>query len=152
MPGLSDLVHGHQEGPAGRRQDSATGRPRRPGAEETHHVGALDGVWLTDITEDPTAEGKLYCGAVMNLFSNRIGHSLFDRMTADLATSAQRSAATRRHRGRPLGQRVAISITILPSRPQANHLTVSIRRVASVDDNAAIESFHNIESTKESNE
>jgi hypothetical protein len=27
-----------------------------------------------------------------------------------------------------------------------------MRRVASVDDNAAIESFHNLESTKESND
>jgi transposase InsO family protein len=35
---------------------------------------------------------------------------------------------------------------------KANQLTVSIRRVASVDDDAAIESFYDIESTKERNE
>ena len=31
-----------------------------------------DAIWLTDITEHPTAEGKLYCCALKDLFSNRI--------------------------------------------------------------------------------
>ena len=30
-----------------------------------------DQVWVTDITEHPTAEGKLYCCAIKDLFSNR---------------------------------------------------------------------------------
>jgi hypothetical protein len=29
-------------------------------------VTGLDRLWLTDITEQPTAEGKLYCAAVMD--------------------------------------------------------------------------------------
>ncbi|MFN8037617.1 MAG: IS3 family transposase [Acidimicrobiales bacterium] len=58
---------------------------------------APDLVWLTDITEHPTAEGKLYCCAIKDVFSNRIvGYSIADRMTAQLATGALRSAIARR--------------------------------------------------------
>ena len=60
-------------------------------------AGRPDEVWLTDITEHPTGEGKLYCCALKDVFSNRIvGYSLADRMTAQLATSALRSAIARR--------------------------------------------------------
>lgn len=46
-------------------------------------------MWLTDITEHPTVEGKLYCCAIKDCFSNRIvGCALGDRMTAALAVSA----------------------------------------------------------------
>jgi len=31
-----------------------------------------DQLWLTDITEHPTAQGKLYCSATKDVFSNRI--------------------------------------------------------------------------------
>ena len=38
-------------------------------------------LWLTDITEHPTAEGKLYLCAVKDVYSNRIvGYSISDRM------------------------------------------------------------------------
>jgi transposase InsO family protein len=54
-------------------------------------------VWLTDITEHPTVEGKVYCCAIKDCFSNRIvGYSVSDRMTAQLATSALRAAIARR--------------------------------------------------------
>jgi putative transposase len=54
-------------------------------------------VWLTDITEHPTGEGKLYCCAIKDVFSNRIvGYSIADRMTAELAVGALRSAVARR--------------------------------------------------------
>ena len=40
-------------------------------------------LWLTDITEHWTREGKLYCCAIKDVFSNRIvGYSIDDRMTA----------------------------------------------------------------------
>jgi len=46
-------------------------------------------LWLTDITEHWTGEGKLYCCAIKDVFSNRIvGYSIADRMTADLAVAA----------------------------------------------------------------
>ena len=60
-------------------------------------AGRPDQVWLTDITEHPTAEGKLYCCAIKDVFSNRIvGYSIGDRMTAQLATGALRTAIARR--------------------------------------------------------
>jgi transposase InsO family protein len=60
-----------------------------------------DAVWLTDITDHPTLEGKLYCCAFKDMFANRtVGYSIGDRMTAQLATSALRSAIARR---RPAG-------------------------------------------------
>jgi transposase InsO family protein len=56
-----------------------------------------DAVWLTDITEHPTLEGKLYCCAIKDVFSNRIvGYSISDRMTAQLAVTALRAAIARR--------------------------------------------------------
>lgn len=49
-------------------------------------------VWLTDITEHRTAEGKLYPCAIKDVYSNRIvGYSLDARMKASLAVSALRN-------------------------------------------------------------
>ena len=46
-------------------------------------------LWLTDITEHPTAEGKLYLCAVKDVYSGRIvGYSISDRMKARLAVDA----------------------------------------------------------------
>ncbi len=57
----------------------------------------LDEVWLTDITEHPTSEGKVYCCAIKDVCSNRIvGYAIADRMTAQLATTALRTAIARR--------------------------------------------------------
>jgi putative transposase len=54
---------------------------------------AVDLTWLTDITEHPTSEGKLYLCAIKDCASNRIvGYSIGPRMTADLAVSALRNA------------------------------------------------------------
>ena len=54
-------------------------------------------LWLTDITEHLTAEGKLYLCAVKDVFSGRIvGYSISDRMKARLAVAALSSAVARR--------------------------------------------------------
>ncbi|WP_396031813.1 DDE-type integrase/transposase/recombinase [Cellulomonas fimi] len=59
-----------------------------------------DQVWVTDITEHPASEGKLYCCAIKDLFSNRIvGYAVEDRMTAQLAITALRTAVARRQPG-----------------------------------------------------
>ena len=56
-------------------------------------AAAPDRTWLTDITEHPTAEGKLYLCAIKDVYSNRIvGYSMDARMTAQLAVSALRNA------------------------------------------------------------
>jgi hypothetical protein len=50
-------------------------------------------LWLTDITEHPTGEGKLYLCAITDVHSNRIvGYSIDSRMKASLAVAALRNA------------------------------------------------------------
>jgi putative transposase len=103
--------------------------------------------WLTDITEHPTGEGKLYCCAIKDVFSNRIvGYSLGDRMTADLALNALRSAVARRQ---PRGTVVVHSDRGGQFRSRkfravlkAHRLSGSMGRVSSAGDNAAMESFY----------
>ena len=110
---------------------------------------APDMVWLTDITEHPTMEGKLYCCAVKDVFSNRIvGHATGERMTAQLAVSALRSAIARRQ---PRGTVVVHSDRGSQFRSRAyratlkaNGLTGSMGRVAAAGDNAAMESFFSL--------
>lgn len=110
---------------------------------------APDVVWLTDITEHPTVEGKLYCCSIKDVFSNGIvGYALGERMTADLAVSALRSAIARRQ---PEGTVVVHSDRGGQFRSRkfratlkANGLTGSMGRVSSAADNAAMESFYSL--------
>jgi putative transposase len=56
-----------------------------------------DALWLTDITEHPTGEGKLYCAAVMAVFSRRIiGWSIAPRQDTELVINALSMAVARR--------------------------------------------------------
>jgi transposase InsO family protein len=109
----------------------------------------LDQVWLTDITEHPTSEGKVYVCAIKDLCSNRIvGYSIDDRMTANLAVGALRSAIARRQ---PAGTVIVHSDRGGQFRSRsfravltAAGLQGSMGRVASAGDNAAMESFHSL--------
>ncbi|MBO0607701.1 DDE-type integrase/transposase/recombinase, partial [Myceligenerans salitolerans] len=57
----------------------------------------LDALWLTDITEHPTAEGKVYLCAVKDVFSGRIvGYSIDSRMKSRLAVTAIENAVAMR--------------------------------------------------------
>ncbi len=110
---------------------------------------APDRVWLTDITEHWTDQGKLYACVIKDVCSNRIvGHATSDRMTAALATTALRSAVARR---RPNGTVVVHSDRGGQFRSRAfravlkaNHLAGSMGRVSSAGDNAAMESFYSL--------
>jgi putative transposase len=108
-----------------------------------------DRVWLTDITEHPTGEGKLYCCAIKDVFSNRIvGYCLGERMTADLAVTALRTALARRQpsdvvivhsdRGSQFRSRAFRAVL------KAHGHNGSMGRVAAAGDNAAMESFFNL--------
>ena len=58
---------------------------------------AVNRLWLTDITEHPTGEGKLYMCAVKDVYSGRIvGYSIDARMIASPAVSALRNAVALR--------------------------------------------------------
>jgi transposase InsO family protein len=105
-----------------------------------------DRTWLTDITEHPTAEGKLYLCAIKDVYSNRIvGYSMDSRMTATLAVSALRNAIVLRspagtvvvHSDRGSQFRSAAFIRTLRS----SGLTGSMGRAGACADNAAMESF-----------
>jgi putative transposase len=54
-------------------------------------------LWVTDITEHPTAEGTLYCAAVMDAYSRLIvGWSIAAHMRTELVTDALGMAIIRR--------------------------------------------------------
>jgi transposase InsO family protein len=104
-------------------------------------------IWVTDITEHPTAEGKLYACLVKDLFSNRIvGYSISDRMTRHLAIGALRAAIARRRfvgtvivhfdRGSQFRSRDFVAVL------RTAGLSGSMGRVAAAGDNAAMESFN----------
>src|SRR5512132_3270653 len=59
---------------------------------------------LTDVTEHPTSEGKLYLCAVKDVWSRRIvGDSIDARMTSPLAVDALEMAIARRGRDKVAG-------------------------------------------------
>lgn len=106
-------------------------------------------LWLTDITEHKTAEGKLYLCAVKDAFSGRIvGYSIDSRMKASLAVRAVRNAIAMRgdaagcivhsDRGSQFRSRKL-------RRELSRHgLVGAMGRVASCGDNAAMESFFSL--------
>jgi len=60
-------------------------------------------LWLTDITEHPTREGKVYCAAVLDVYSRRIvGWSIADHLRSELVVDALEMARWRRRP--PAGQ------------------------------------------------
>lgn len=69
-------------------------------------------LWITDITEHPTGEGKLYCATVMDVYSRLIiGWSIAGHMRTELVTDALGMAIIRRQPDK----RVADDRTILHS-------------------------------------
>jgi len=76
------------------------GLNRKPGPpvhddllERDFSAETVNSKWLTDITEHPTGEGKLYLCAIKDCASNRIvGYSLDARMTSELAVTALQNA------------------------------------------------------------
>ncbi|MDQ0078281.1 transposase InsO family protein [Arthrobacter oryzae] len=84
------------------------GLNRKPGppvhndlVERDFTATAPNELWLTDITEHPTAEGKLYLCAVKDVYSGRIvGYSMDPRMKSSLAVAALENAVRAR---RPAG-------------------------------------------------
>ena len=106
---------------------------------------APNAVWLTDITEHPTGEGKLYLCAIKDVHSGRIvGYSMDARMTAALAVTALRNAIALRgpagtivHSDRGSQFRSHAFVTALKN----NGLVGSMGRVGACGDNAAMESF-----------
>ncbi len=131
------------------------GLSRRPGppvhddlVERDFTATGLNELWLTDITEHPTSEGKLYMCAVKDACSTRIvGYSIGDRMTAALAVSALANAIALRgsvgtvvHSDRGSQFRSNAFVRALANA----RLRGSMGRVGACADNAAMESFFSL--------
>jgi putative transposase len=129
------------------------GKARRPGPpvhdDLVRREFTADGpnrVWLTDITEHRTRQGKVYLCAIKDVWSNRIvGYSMSEQMTSHLAVAALTDAVGRR--GTVAGCIVHSDRgSQFRSRKFSAELTRhglhgSMGRVASAGDNAAMESF-----------
>lgn len=107
-------------------------------------------LWLTDLTEHRTDEGKLYLCAVKDVWSNRIvGYSISDRMESKVAVDALNNAVARRgveglkvagcrlhsDRGSQFRSRK------LQQALWRHQMLGSMGQVGSAGDNAAMESF-----------
>lgn len=108
-----------------------------------------DRLWLTDITEHPTGEGKVYLCAVKDVWSNRIvGYSIDARMTSELAVSAVRMAVQRRSPNPGTVVHSDRGSQFRSRRFQAEldrwGLIGSMGRVGAAGDNAAMESFFSL--------
>ena len=105
----------------------------------------LNEVYLTDITEHPIDEGKLYLCAIKDAFSGRIvGYSMDSGMKVRLAVNALESAVQRRgnvvgcivYSDRGSQFRARFFVNALDCR----HLIGSMGQVGAAGDNAAVES------------
>ncbi|WP_212841661.1 IS3 family transposase [Catellatospora sp. IY07-71] len=103
-------------------------------------------LWLADITEHRTGEGKLYLCAIKDAWSNRIvGYSIDSRMKSRLAVNALHNATARRNgvagcvvhtdRGSQFRSRKFVGAL------HRHRMLGSMGRVGAAGDNAAMESF-----------
>lgn len=106
-------------------------------------------LWIGDITEHWTDEGKLYVCAFKDVFSNRIvGYSIDSRMKSRLAVAALNNAVARRgdvagcvvHTDRGSQFRSRKFVHAL----NRHHMVGSMGRVGAAGDNAAMESFFSL--------
>jgi putative transposase len=135
-----------------------TGRPKwkriKPDHIATDKVerdfarAAPNQLWVTDITEHPTREGKVYCCVVLDTYSRRVvGWSIDTSPTAALVTNALGMAIDTR-----LGKTTATTIIhsdqgvqfaswAFTDRAKASGLVPSMGSVGDCSDNSMIESF-----------
>ncbi len=134
----------------------ARGKGRKPGppvhddlVQREFVAAAPNELWLSDITEHWTGEGKLYLCAVKDVFSNRIvGYSIDAQMTSSLAVTALNNAVLRRgdvagcvlhtDRGSQFRSRK------LQRALTGHRMAGSMGRVGAAGDNAAMESFFSL--------
>jgi len=106
-----------------------------------------DRLWMMDVTEHPTTQGKVYLAVVLDAFSRRIvGWSIADHIRAELVVDALQMAAWRRRP--PEGQTVAHSdhgsqytSWAFGRRLRAAGLLGSMGSIGDCFDNSVVESF-----------
>ena len=134
----------------------ATGRPKWRHAKPDQIAADLvdrnfarsgpNQLWVTDITEHPTREGKLYCAVVLDTFSRRVvGWSIDASPTAALVTNALGMAI--QTRTPPAGaivhsdQGVQFASWAFTQRATDSGLVPSMGSVGDCFDNSMIEAF-----------
>jgi len=127
-------------------------RPNPQAPTATDHVNRQferdqpDRLWVTDITEHRTREGKVYCAVVLDAFSRRVvGWSIDSSPTAALATNALSMAIENRQ---PVVNTLVHSdhgtqftSWVFTQRAQQSGLLPSMGSIGSCYDNAMIEAF-----------
>jgi putative transposase len=105
-----------------------------------------DQLWVTDITEHPTREGKVYCAVVLDVFSRRVvGWSIDASPTAALVTNALGMAIGHRKPGAGTvihsDHGTQFSSWAFTQRAINSGLVPSMGSIGDCFDNAVIESF-----------
>lgn len=109
-------------------------------------VTAPDRLWVTDITEHPTREGKVYCCAVLDAFSRKIvGWSIDSSQTTALVTNALGMAVSERRPGDGSiihsDRGAQFTSWAFSHKVRSAGLAPSMGSVGSAHDNAMMESF-----------
>lgn len=156
------VVVGHNTIAMLMRRAGLAGLPRKRAGKRSHHAVTVtdlvkrdfgrDGpnqLWVTDITEHPTREGKIYCCVVIDTWSRRVvGWSIDTRQRADLATAALGMAIDSRSKNGTLpgtvihgDHGVQFTSWAFTERARAAGLLPSLGTVGDPYDNAVVESF-----------
>lgn len=155
-----DIVVGHNAVESIMRELGIKGLPtrRRPKGQRLAQVASLDLVrrsfrrdrpnelWLTDITEHPSREGKLYCCVVLDTFSRRVvGWAIDSTQTTLLVLNALGMATQRReHRdGLVIHSDRGVQFTswAFSQRVRDGGIAPSMGATGSCFDNAMMEAF-----------
>lgn len=137
----------------GKKRSGKTGKAGPPVFDDlvcrNFTADAPNQLWLADITEHRTDEGKLYACVIKDAWSNRVvGYSIDSRMKARLAVTALENAVARRgdvsgcivHSDRGSQFRARQFALAL----HRHGMIGSMGRVGAAGDNAAIESFFSL--------
>jgi putative transposase len=134
----------------GKKRGKNGKKPGPPGPDDLvkrdFTAGSPNQLWLADITEHRTGEGKLYLCAIKDVFSNRIvGYSISDRMKSRIAVDALHSAVAGEPPpvipspdpcSTPTADRNSAAGKLVPARGR-HDLVGSLGKVGAAGDNAA---------------
>jgi transposase InsO family protein len=126
-------------------------RPRHetPTADDLVHRAfgrpGPDQLWVTDITEHPTREGKVYCAVVLDTFSRRVvGWSIDSTQTSTLVTNALGMAISNRNPQQTVihsDHGTQYTSWAFTRRLQESGLVASMGSIGDCYDNGLMESF-----------
>ena len=147
---IDGIVGLHKRRKKGTTRRDPAALPSEDLVNRVFDVDAPNRLWITDITEHPTDEGRVYLAAVTDAFSRRvIGWSIADHIRAELVVDALQMAIWRRY---PNDHPTVVhsdhgsqyTSWAFGKRLRAAGLLGSMGAVGDAYDNAAAESFFSI--------